>query len=168
MRTLIAHGITRCSSSLPPPLDFALCPEPLRATAPLVTARPRLRTAETAASPAHTTQNDNGFDYLVADPYGLRRTSYFPGLGWLLPRAVWEGELAGAWPSSHWDHWMRDPQRSRGRDIVIPEVPRDYHAGVKGTFMDAGTHNKYFGSIAMQADPVFTWDTPAVRVAGGS
>jgi outer membrane biosynthesis protein TonB len=28
--------------------------------------------------------NDNGFDYLVADPLALRRTRYFPGLGWLL------------------------------------------------------------------------------------
>ena len=106
-------------------------------------------------------QNDNGFDYLVANPNALKRTGYFPGLGWLLPRAVWEGELAAAWPSSHWDHWMRDPARGRGRDIVIPEIPRDYHAGVKGTFMDQGTHNKYFGSIAMQADPAFTWDTRA-------
>jgi hypothetical protein len=30
--------------------------------------------------------NDNGFKGLVADPFELRRTDYFPGLGWLLPR----------------------------------------------------------------------------------
>ena len=74
---------------------------------------------------------------------------------------MWEGELAGAWPDSHWDHWMRDPARRRGRDVVIPEVNRVYHAGVKGTFMDKGTHNALFGSIALQADPAFSWDTPA-------
>lgn len=104
--------------------------------------------------------NDNGFDYLVADPYALRRTRYFPGLGWLLPRKLWETEIGRAWPEQHWDHWMRDPARHRGRDVVFPEIPRNYHAGVKGTFMDTQTHNRYFGSIAMQADPGFTWDTP--------
>ena len=104
--------------------------------------------------------HDNGFDYLVADPLALRRTRYFPGLGWLLPRALWQGQLASGWPASHWDHWMRDPAQHRGRDIVYPELPRDYHMGVQGTFMDSGTHNRYFGSIALASDAAFTWDTP--------
>jgi alpha-1,3-mannosyl-glycoprotein beta-1,2-N-acetylglucosaminyltransferase len=104
--------------------------------------------------------NDNGFDYLVADPYGLKRTRYFPGLGWLLPRRVWTQELRAQWPQSHWDHWMRDPRRHLGRDILVPEINRNYHAGIKGTFMDTQTHNKYFGSIALQGDTRFTWDTP--------
>ena len=111
--------------------------------------------------------NDNGFDYLVAEPLALRRTSYFPGLGWLLPRVVWEGELAGAWPGSHWDHWMRDPARRAGRELLIPEVPRVYHAGVRGTFMDAGTHNRLFGSIALQGDGGLSWDSPAAAAALG-
>lgn len=104
--------------------------------------------------------NDNGFDYLVADPLGVRRTSYFPGLGWLLPRELWLQELSAKWPPTHWDHWMREVGQHRGRDVVYPEVPRDYHMGVKGTFMDTGTHNKYFGSIALMDDPAFTWDCP--------
>jgi GNT-I family/Glycosyltransferase family 18 len=104
--------------------------------------------------------NDNGFDYLVADLLALRRTRYFPGLGWLLPRTLWESELANKWPPTHWDHWMRDPAQHLGRDVIYPEVPRDYHMGVKGTFMDTGTHNKYFGSISMANDSSFTWDTP--------
>ena len=104
--------------------------------------------------------NDNGFDYLVADPLALRRTRYFPGLGWLLPRAVWQGQLAAGWPGSHWDHWLRDPAQHRGRDVLYPELPRDYHMGVQGTFMDTGTHNRYFGSIALASDAAFTWDTP--------
>ena len=32
--------------------------------------------------------NDNGFKGRVQDPYELRRTDYFPGLGWLLTRCV--------------------------------------------------------------------------------
>lgn len=104
--------------------------------------------------------HDNGFDYLVADPYALRRTRYFPGLGWLLPRRLWVNELSQKWPTAHWDHWMRDPAQHRGRDVVIPEISRDYHTGVTGSFMEINTHNRFFGSIAMQADDAFTWDTP--------
>lgn len=135
--------------------DFLFSPdwyEYFHAVAPALEADPSLWIA--------SAWNDNGFDYLVADPYALKRTRFFPGLGWLLPRRLWEGELASSWPDSHWDHWMRDPARHKGRDVLIPEVPRDYHAGVKGTFMDSGTHNRYFGSIAMQASGSFTWDTP--------
>jgi hypothetical protein len=35
--------------------------------------------------------NDNGFLGKVNDPYQLRRTEYFPGLGWLLPRKLYKG-----------------------------------------------------------------------------
>jgi hypothetical protein len=135
--------------------DFLFAPdfyEYFHAVAPAIEADPTLWLA--------SAWNDNGFDYLVADPFGLRRTRYFPGLGWLLPRRLFVEELSSKWPNSHWDHWMRDPGQHRNRDIIFPEIPRDYHAGVKGTFMDGNTHNRYFGSIAMQADPEFTWDTP--------
>lgn len=37
----------------------------------------------------------------------LMRSEFFPGLGWLCPRALWEGELRDAWPRSDWDHWLR-------------------------------------------------------------
>ncbi len=103
--------------------------------------------------------HDNGFDYLVADMHALRRTRYFPGLGWLLPRKIWVDELANKWPITHWDHWMRDPSQHRGRDVIIPEIPRDYHMGVKGTFMDLSTHNDLFGSIALHNDSSFSWNT---------
>jgi hypothetical protein len=78
---------------------------------------------------------------------------------------VWDLEIGPTFPGIHWDHWMRDPARHLGRDIIIPEIPRDYHAGVKGTYMDVPTHNTYFGSIALQADPKFSWDTLEVRRA---
>lgn len=37
--------------------------------------------------------NDNGFRDVVADPVALRRTEYFPGLGWLLPRRLFFDEV---------------------------------------------------------------------------
>lgn len=135
--------------------DFAFSPdfyEYFHAIAPVIEADSSIWLA--------SAWNDNGFDYLVADPLGVRRTRYFPGLGWLLPRRLWKDELSMKWPHSHWDHWMRDPAQHKNRDIIYPEIPRDYHMGIKGTFMDSGTHNKYFGSIAMHNDVAFTWDTP--------
>lgn len=37
--------------------------------------------------------NDNGFVGVSKDPAALRRTSYFPGLGWLLPRRLFNDEV---------------------------------------------------------------------------
>lgn len=34
------------------------------------------------------------------------RTSYFPGLGWMMRRQLWL-ELGPQWPLENWDHWMR-------------------------------------------------------------
>lgn len=36
----------------------------------------------------------------------LYRTDFFPGLGWMMARALWE-EIGGDWPEQNWDHWMR-------------------------------------------------------------
>jgi len=132
--------------------DFVFSPdfyEYFHAVAPALEADPSLWLA--------SAWNDNGNRHLLRDPAALRRTRYFPGLGWLLPRRVWERELAASWPTQHWDHWMRAPERHRGRDVLHPEVPRDYHIGVKGTFMDRGTHNHYFRFVGMQADAGFEW-----------
>jgi glycosyltransferase involved in cell wall biosynthesis len=104
--------------------------------------------------------NDNGNRHMDRDPSQLHRTRYFPGLGWLLPRAVWEQELRGSWPAQHWDHWMRAPERHKNRDIIFPQVSRDYHIGVKGTFMDQTTHVRYFRDVGMQADAQFSWFSP--------
>jgi len=46
---------------------------------------------------------------------------------------------------------MRDKRRHNGRDVLFPEIPRDYHIGVKGTFMDREHHDKYFRTTAMHA-----------------
>ena len=91
--------------------------------------------------------NDNGFHGLARDPLSLRRTDFLPGLGWLLTRRMWKEELAPIWPREHWDHFLRSPKRHKGRDCLFPEVPRTFHNGIKGTFMDRATHNKYFAQI---------------------
>ena len=48
------------------------------------------------------------------------RTSYFPGLGWMMRRQLWE-ELSPKWPHQAWDHWMRLPSTSQGSFLQAPE-----------------------------------------------
>jgi len=113
--------------------------------------------------------HDNGFGHTATDPKRLLRTGFFPGLGWLLTRALYKGELEPAWPDEHWDHWMRSEVKfrtSRGRECLIPQVPRTYHHGEQGTFMIKRMHELYFARIAHNTDPRVTWPTsewPALR-----
>jgi hypothetical protein len=60
------------------------------------------------------------------------RTCAAPQLGWLLTRELYKRELEPRWPSEHWDHWMRSEtvhKTSRGRECLIPQVPRTFHHG---------------------------------------
>eukprot|EP01031_Cornospumella_fuschlensis_P035317 gene35317-42795_t len=95
--------------------------------------------------------------------YVLKRTTYFPGLGWILSRQLWEQELSARWPGEHWDHWMRSEPVHKNREIVYPEIPRTYHNGIKGTFMTLGTHNKYFKDIALQPHFHVDWSSAAAK-----
>lgn len=101
--------------------------------------------------------SDNGYKGKVDDPYALRRTEFFPGLGWLLPRRLYLGELEAKWPTAHWDHWLRSDPINRGREIIYPQVPRTFHNGIRGTFMDMGTHNRYFRDIAYNLNRGLSW-----------
>ena len=104
--------------------------------------------------------NDNGFEGLVRDPKAVLRTGHFPGLGWLLSRRIYEEELAPRWPAEHWDHWMRSERvhrTSRGRECLIPHVPRTFHHGAVGTFMDVKLHEKYFARIALCEGGCVRW-----------
>lgn len=66
--------------------------------------------------------NDNGFHNKVMEPYAIRRTEFFPGLGWILPRKLYKGELEAKWPHEHWDHWLRSPATHRNRESIYPQV----------------------------------------------
>ena len=54
--------------------------------------------------------NDNGYKHMDLHPTRLMRTGFFPGLGWMLRKSLWVGELRDKWPANPttgWDHWMR-------------------------------------------------------------
>ena len=81
--------------------------------------------------------NDNGKEQLTANPKRLVRSDFFPGLGWMISRNVWDGctshpnsGLKKNWaPGGFWDDWLREPEQRRGRQIIRPEVSRTFHFG---------------------------------------
>ncbi|CAL8469319.1 g8860 [Coccomyxa elongata] len=53
-------------------------------------------------------------DFLTYFQY---RTSYFPGLGWMMRRELWL-EIGIQFPKQAWDHWMRLNTTSKGVHIM--------------------------------------------------
>ncbi|CUE71400.1 Hypothetical protein, putative, partial [Bodo saltans] len=49
--------------------------------------------------------NDNGFRSFELPTDRFFRSSYFPGLGWMLKRSLWVDELSDRFPEDNWDHW---------------------------------------------------------------
>ena len=86
--------------------------------------------------------NDNGQVTHVHDPSRflllslivarLFRSDFFPGLGWMLTRTLWE-ELGPTWPGAYWDDWLRHPNQRKNRGCIRPEVSRSYTFGEMGT-----------------------------------
>ncbi|KAG7276574.1 hypothetical protein CRUP_019624 [Coryphaenoides rupestris] len=77
--------------------------------------------------------NDNGREGYV-DPGQaalLYRTDFFPGLGWMMRRQLWD-ELEPKWPAAFWDDWMRQPEQRRDRACIRPEISRTLTFGRKG------------------------------------
>ncbi|KAJ4454746.1 putative GNT-I family protein [Paratrimastix pyriformis] len=97
-----------------------------------------------------TTWNDNGFRNMADDPAMLYRTDFFVGLGWLMPRRLWE-EVGRIWPATHWDHFLRTPEIRRGRQCLFPEVPRHYNIGEQGTHVSKDMFANFFEPIVMHS-----------------
>ncbi|CAM9352808.1 unnamed protein product [Phaeothamnion confervicola] len=106
--------------------DLKIAPdffEYFSALAPLLDADPQLM--------AVSAWNDNGLAGHVHDHAALFRSDFFPGLGWMMPRRIWD-ELGPKWPKGYWDDWLREPQQRLGRHFIRPEVCRTFHFGQKG------------------------------------
>ena len=65
--------------------------------------------------------NDNGQSSHVTSPFDFYRSDFFPGLGWLLTRRIWN-EMSSKWPSQtgFWDDWLRLPEQRRDRKCIFP------------------------------------------------
>jgi len=75
--------------------------------------------------------NDNGYSSLVTDPKAAFRTDFFPGLGWMLTKSMWD-EIRDRWAVAYWDEFMRRPDVRKSRHCIRPEVSRSYTFGAEG------------------------------------
>lgn len=82
--------------------------------------------------------NDNGRAAKV--PMEATLTSFFPGLGWVLSRVLWQ-RLAPQWPASvsaenpapvvtGWDYWLRIQFLMNDWQTIVPTTPRTRHASI--------------------------------------
>ena len=96
--------------------------------------------------------NDNGMASFVSDSAALYRSDFFPGLGWLMTRALWS-ELEPKWPVGWWDDWLREPEQRKGRSFIRPEVSRVFTFGEKGS-SNGEWWSKYLATQKLNDDPV--------------
>ena len=50
--------------------------------------------------------NDYGHGKFKLDENKFFRTSYFPGLGWMIKKETWFHDLQPRWPIDAWDYFM--------------------------------------------------------------
>ncbi|KAL9957754.1 hypothetical protein ACROYT_G034692 [Oculina patagonica] len=97
--------------------------------------------------------NDQGYDYTVNDPSMTYRIETMPGLGWVLSRKLFKGELEPKWPAPDdfwdWDMWMRMPEQRKGRECIIPDISRTYHFGATGLNVHPAMNEAYFKKHAL-------------------
>ena len=96
--------------------------------------------------------NDNGQRQLVRDPQALMRSDFFPGLGWMLSRRIYE-ELITKWPRAYWDDWLREPPQRKGRHCIHPEISRTFHYGKMGVSASQ-YQNQYLDHIQLNTQYV--------------
>lgn len=99
--------------------------------------------------------NDFGFKGTAVDPCRLHRTTYFPGLGFLLTRKAWL-QIRQDWPTAPtmgWDYWMRVEFRTADRECIIPEVSRSHHAAAKGSSVSSAKQLRLFEAMAFADTP---------------
>jgi len=75
--------------------------------------------------------NDNGKEGMVKRNDVLYRTDFFPGLGWMIRKSLWD-ELKPNWPLGFWDDWMREAPQRKDRSCIRPEIPRTRTFGREG------------------------------------
>ena len=99
--------------------------------------------------------NDFGFKGTAQDPCRLQRTSYFPGLGFLLKRQAWL-QIRAEWPSAPtmgWDYWMRVAFRMFDKECIVPEISRSHHAAAKGSSVSSTRQLQLFEAMAFATWP---------------
>lgn len=116
--------------------------------------------------------NDNGRN--GDDPHTAVLTSFFPGLGWVLSRALWTEFLRPNWPGcpaaqTHgivgvgWDFWLRVAFEARGWACITPVIPRVFHFGATGSNVGAYETAELFATSPLAKVPAGEIDWHAVH-----
>jgi alpha-1,3-mannosyl-glycoprotein beta-1,2-N-acetylglucosaminyltransferase len=127
--------------------DLELAPDffdYFRVLAPLLERDPTIRTI--------SAWNDNGYPTLGAAADRCHRTECFPGLGWLMTRALWR-DVAADWPEIFWDDWLRARFRRSGWVAIRPEVSRTRTFGVHGVSLGEN-FERYLAPLVLNDRPV--------------
>ncbi|XP_072316929.1 alpha-1,3-mannosyl-glycoprotein 2-beta-N-acetylglucosaminyltransferase a isoform X2 [Eucyclogobius newberryi] len=95
--------------------------------------------------------NDNGREGFVDPGHAdlLYRTDFFPGLGWMMLKEVWD-ELEPKWPAAFWDDWMRQPEQRKDRACIRPEISRTITFGRQGVSLGQ-FYDKYLKFIKLNS-----------------
>lgn len=112
--------------------------------------------------------NDNGFNHLVLREDRLLRTSFFPGLGWMLARFAWINSLKPDWPSEGYgyDWYLRRHPIVSQLECIIPEVSRSHHIAKDGAHVNGNGHLVYDRMVLANGDvsiPESEWKIVANR-----
>lgn len=102
----------------------------------LLASLPHLKSARNNSVVCASVWNDNG---RAPQPKNITLTSFFPGLGWVLSRHLWN-VIGRQWPGSMnpesdivatgWDFWLRVQFAAHGWLCATPTTPRVRHVGV--------------------------------------
>ncbi len=78
--------------------------------------------------------NDLGLESLGPwSPSGLRKTSYFPGIGWSIYREKWASVKHYFDGGRHWDNMVRTHPGLKDEVCIVPEVSRIKHKTTRGS-----------------------------------
>lgn len=100
--------------------------------------------------------HDHGQARFGGDPRVVARTDFFPGLGWMARREVWQERLEGAWPEAYWDDWLRSRSVRGDGQFLRPEVCRTYTFGEHGS-SGGQYYERFLEPIVLNETPI-DWD----------
>ena len=90
--------------------------------------------------------NDYGYNFLDYNNKLLHRTDFFPGLGWMTNKYVWN-EIKHLFPRDHWDHFMRLDTIYKNRTCIYPSLSRNFNIGDHGSTIQKKFYRKYLKTI---------------------
>ncbi|XP_043235710.1 protein O-linked-mannose beta-1,2-N-acetylglucosaminyltransferase 1-like [Amphibalanus amphitrite] len=101
--------------------------------------------------------NDLSYRHSSADPALLYRTSYFPGLGWMMKKSILMDEMMPKWKPTwstwDWDMWFRTEDVALYRECVVPDVSRTYHFAYLGGHVYSYLQYQYYSDKSLNTLP---------------